>query len=347
MPAAVPKRGAELAYSTIVSGQPVTGSTWNAAAAQYNHLAGGGSAIMPLHALEVVIAPGSSQTFQTHLRPRWSATHRMWVMTAYSASGTADVTFTMPNGTTGTARVTTATYAWVPFYEVLDDLDRGGTDDGVELDFTIANDAASVDMITVAMLGCYELPRAELRLRTDADRGVSTETLRAGLPIFDDGSDLFAGSEGVGLYALTGSVDFSHKEHCRRTGMFFGHPFASTSSGSFSSPFVQPFVLRARKLYTSSTTGPVRVSAWVRADGGTGGEVRFTMASGDTLTLTIPVASAGEWIAGDIDVDCDDFVDDYGRRSSRWDTCTVEYRVSSGGGSVYLDHVTGGEKTIV
>ncbi len=329
MPATVPVRPVTLSAAPVKPGLTVASTDWTAIAGQANHIMGMSSALVPLHSPDVTIAAAGTGYFRHYVFPRYQATHRLWLLTVTTATGFADLTVTFDGGGVATLRASEA-LGWVPLYEEL----AVQTATEGPIDLTIDN-AAGGSSAVVRALACYELGRSELAVYPNGEAGVSAETLRAALPIFD------GSAEGKSLSGVTGLVDLSLAT-ARRTGLFASAPMATSTSASFASPFSRPFVVRGRKLYRTSTTAVMQVRAYCTTPVGTVGEVRFTMTSGATVTITIP-SNTGGWVQGSLAIDCDDFADAYGRRSTRFDKCTVEFRRVSGAGTVGFDHVFGGE----
>jgi hypothetical protein len=333
MPAAVPERAVTLSAASIVSGLPVVGSSWEAMASQYNHTAGMPSALIPLYAPDITIAAGATGIGRYRIFPRYQGSHRMWFVSAGTASGYADLTITFDSGSTMTFRCSGDAGA-NQFFEPLTGGDRTDVEHGIDL--SIANDAASTGSAVVRLIGCYEAPRGELELYPSDDAGVSAETLRSGLPIYDGSAD------GRSLGGLTTLVDTALAT-ARRTGLFAASPYFTTTSGAFvAAGYARGFVVRGRKKYVADTTSKMQVRAYCVTPVGTTGEIKFAMTSGANVTIAIPSNTSG-WLTGEVDIDCDDFSDAYGRRSTRFDKCTVTARRTGGAGTVAVDHYGGGE----
>ena len=49
---------------------------------------------------------------------------------------------------------------------------------------------------------------------------------------------------------------------------------------------------------------------------------------------------AAAWLSGDLDVDCEDLSVSDGRRSARYDKCTIEFYRVSGANSVYVESIS-------
>ena len=89
--------------------------------------------------------------------------------------------------------------------------------------------------------------------------------------------------------------------------------------------------LQTRHMYNGQTTRSVIVALCADVSGGTG-NVRFTMDSGDVLTLNV-TATTPTWIQGELAVSTDDpsrFATDGGLRGGVRDNCRIEYRAGSG-----------------
>lgn len=337
MPAVVSPRPVQLADGATTTGvviaQAVSPREWGAISNAYNTVDGMGSSLIPTCAPNQSINAGSSLTMNFRVWPRYQATHRMWIFSLGVISGTAGFTFTDPSGGTRTGTVSSSYGRQLTHVETI----TVRTSDETKLSVSVAITTTNT---TIYGIGCIELPRGVLAVggsaQATADCGEESRFIRTGLPITDDYAGL-----GIGFIAreLAGLRD-----NARRTGQFAGAPFATSSSSTFANVFqAQPIAL-GRSIFNGSTTRKLQLAAYVRADTTALGEVRWTLASGPTVTAVIPMGAAdGTLLRTELDADCEDLTASDGRRATRNETVTVELRRSAGSGTVYLDTVSGGE----
>jgi hypothetical protein len=332
MPATAPKRPIALSHASIISGATARGGQWVTAANEMNHILATATALIPTHAPDIAVAAAGTGIMRFVVWPRYQATHRIWTFFIDTPADSADLTITFDSGVTATMRATTLEDCRV-FIEPLTGGDR--VDVEKQIDVTVANDAASLATATIRLCSCHEITRSELEVEPSDDHGVVVETLASGMPIFD------GSAEGFSVTSIGDGIETAWSSS-RRAGFFAAHPFYSRV-GVSGSPFSRPFKVLGRKRHRTSTVATMQVRAYVRAGAGSTGAATFTMTSGDSITLTSGVAAAGSWLSGEVDIDCDDFTDAYGRRSTRFDKCTVTFVRASGANTVNLDHVCAGE----
>lgn len=332
--ARVPIAPAALSRAGVVTGRPVRGGPvqWGAWADQANHLLGRGGAIIPWATVDNELAIGATHTLRFKVFPRYQATHRRWIvaLSTTGAGGRVWGTFTDPSGGTTGYDLSGTTVRYITHDETI----SSRTASEAELAPTFSLDASSTKTARVVALACFEAPRTELTLDAN-DLGVSLPTLNAGAEILD-------GAAGYSVGAIADAVAAAETV-AQRNGLFH---FArhttlalSMASGSWTTIFAPP--LLGRPVYRSATTKTVELRARCRADALTSGSLRFTMTSGGTTTLTITSGMAATWLTGTIAIDCEDFSDDaYGRRSSRFDKCTIDWQRTGGAGSIYLESIS-------
>lgn len=323
--------------SGIVSGAPVRAGQWTRNARCLNWLLGRSRCLIPATRVEGSgIAASATATFRVQLWPRAQARFRLWHVVIRAGVGdSATGTFTDPSGgaldwtyydVDPSARVVTT-----GFFHV-ETLPSPWSSTPVADAFTVSNDASSDGPVYVESVQCWELPR--LRLNADAaDLGVDVDTLGAGLPIYDDVGESIGGvARGIGTAQL----------YDRRALFYWLRPAngggAEVKSGTWTALYEEGPVLQPSMQFRAETLRPCDVYVSAYCDSGTAGEIRFTMTSGDALTLAIS-ATSSTWVSGTIDVYAEDLSTSDGRRSTTWDIATVEVRRTSGAGSVWIDSI--------
>lgn len=330
--------------SNVIIGYEVDGRTHQAVAGEVNHLLGRGGQLIAAYAVNDDLPGSTTWTFNFKIWPRLQAWRRrwcVWMHTQDSASSyaTANVTAGSASAVGVAAFITRTLAAPFVFDETLSSRAAGET----TTTLVIENTTAATE-ITIVAIACVEIPRPTLPA-DGTDYGAVIESCRGGAPISDE----------VGL-SVGGEVDsLAQALTTARRGALFHWSVDTTSSGvltttsgSLSDVFDVKPILLARKLYQTSTTG---VSYWriyaKASDGTTSGEVVLTATSGDTLTITIPTSTTSyTWLPasnGDLDVDCEDLAANDGRRSTRWDEITVQWRRTAGAGTLSLAAMCCGE----
>lgn len=326
----------------IASGKPVRGVQITALARAANYLLGRGAVLIPATRLEgTAIAPGSTATYRAQLWQKMQGHHRAWEIrpiVSPSTGGTATFTFTDPSGGTLTTSVLESDPAFRVYStgtmhaETVPTADWANGPTAVE--FTFANDVASTGDLVVEGLSCFELPRSTLA-RDGADYGVDQDTTAAGLPIFDDvGLSIGGVSRAIGPAQLYDPRSLFHYMRASGDGL--------SVTGTWAPLFDEGPVIQPSHQFRSETLRPVSVYVYALCDVGTAGEVRVTMASGDTLTLTV-TSTTGAWVSGTVDAYAEDLSTADGRRASTDEIATFEARTTSGAGAIYVESISVGE----
>lgn len=320
-------------YSTrVVRGGAVQ---WGGFADASNHLAGRGCALIP-HAMSGQdLTVGADETLKFWVWPRYAARRRLWVSTYInraSAVTGARVTFTDPNSGQSNADVSGIAGTRVVHQHVEDVGTPSATAGQLAPKWHL--DSGASKAVTLLSVSCFELPRPDLVLDTN-EYGVERDTLESGRPIFK-GTGRGVGAVATAVQALDAVA--------ARNGIFhFARDTSaqlSTTAGAWTPVFLSPPVGLGRKRYTTSTTATVSVYARCSSGAGTTGDLRFTMASGATLTLSITSAMSSSWLNGSLAIDCEDLTVADGRRSSRYDTCTVEWQRTAGANAINLESIS-------
>lgn len=349
--ATVPNRAVALTHDHIVTAAPVAGVDWSSMALAANALAGMASVLVPFCAPmcpmpggDITLGDGVGLTFTVW--PRAVATHRIWF---FAVGGVvAPAPGSPPAGESG--RFTDPSGGYTPFvareamtFYAHTETIATRTDSETNLSVIIGTNGDAV----LYGVGCWELTRSQIHAGEndgeDGDHGTDESVLASGLPITDDQGD----GEGAGYlpYHLS-----ALRDDARRAGIFAGAPFATSSSATFATVFQSPPIGLGRFLYSTDTTRTIQLAFSVRlivAGFGVRGEIRVTAASGASVTVSFGDDDA--IVRTEIAIDAEDLTTSDGRRASRDDTLTVELRRSvdngHGGGTVYLDTLTGGEGT--
>lgn len=325
--------------SAVVSGAAIQAAEWESMCAAHDALAASGSVLIPWHAPMTSISASGSKAYTYRVWPKYAATHRLWSMAFISSTSTpATASIALSDGTTVGALFTDAAPRTISFVHQL------SSRSAAEASETVTITLGSTSAAKVVGMGCWEYPRPAIALPTGSlpfdatttDMGMDQAVARALLPIADDYA-------GLGVGYMAHAVD-SLRDETRRTGIFAAAPFASSTSSTFAAVFQAPPIALGRFLYRGQTSALMQLAAYVRtSDSSTSGEVRFTMASGASLTLGFSGVTSTTLIRGQIAIDAEDLTTSDGRRASRSDTCLVKLRRSAGAGTAYLDTLSAGE----
>lgn len=323
----------------IGSGKPVLANTWQSAAKMANWVAGRGCTLVS--GTGGILGAGVTHTFRYWVYDDdWHST-RCWVITlaksqmAMYAWGASDICFgtIVVNGNTHRF-----SFSGPPACIYLPEnytVTRGDptAHAGEEVTCVITPDAAS-GTVELMSLQLVEVPKLLLD-----DEGAKDDTIGALKPIYDNTSgDANASVAGVGQ-----TMEFA-RTISRRGGMFAwsdgGVGAVTRTAGTFADLFpIYPALQTRNTTEDAAAVRAVKVHVYAKVSGGASGEVKFTMDSGDTLTLTVTSAT-GAWVSGTVDVSVDVATATNGGTyrsggvDGDRDECQVEYRISAGAGTL-------------
>ena len=311
-------KSSKLPGGNLLAGNPVMSDEWTRMARMINWIEGGRvSTLVPPSAImssDIV----TSDTYRFYVKPRFNAVTRLWMVyidtstnargTYYPDSDTARnyvVEFDTPEGK-------------VYWYEQHVSQSSSAT----EVTFTVTRTSG---VPYVQWIACYELPRV-VADPPSSERFIHTPSVKPGEPIHNDAGDTSI----VGIYdnqrsLITGTnrAQWGWSADDNDSSLV-----KSTTSATFVDLAVElgPIML-GRLRYNSDTVYTVHIRVRGKGDG----QVRFTMDSGDTVTLNNNFGGSFAWSSElDIDVDAENLSSADGRRSSRWDHCAIEFLANSG-----------------
>ena len=330
-----------LPVTAIKSGLPVLGTDHSGVCRLIHWATGRGMMVIPAYSPGNTIAAAANGTYNFRVKPRAQSIQRVWAITIRSGSTTRNTTVAVK--VPSTAGSTTATVTAGGDRERLSTFliveDRAAQNDTEE---TLSiNLAVTVESCVVESIACWDMPRAELALNT-TDDGVDLLTTQYRAPIFDGVNKSIGGEADAVVAALA---------TCRRVLMQWALPATTTEARSTSSTsYVSALgggtsIVLARKLYRSSTTGTLSAKIYARtADTSDIGDVRFTTTSGASATINLPTGSHANfaWFGSPLtfQADCEDLTVSDGRRSTRWDLLTVEFKVTDASDVLYLASIS-------
>jgi len=341
----VPRRPPLPSRAAIASALPVRGKTWSAVAELYNWCLAQGTALVPMHTPVCSWSGSGTRTLRYRAWPRHYAVARLWALQL--TTGWWQIQ--SPTGGTSLGRpyvVQGPTASPLLFF--LDSI-AAPTAGEVELSLDIGRDSTGGG--SVRTLGCFEVPRGVLEngltASANTELGLLAESMTPGEQIYYHAEALANSYGGIGNTAIA-IADQLGRGTLFSWASMEPDPFVVTS-GSLVPVFAVPPILLASKVRAEDTvtTCAGRVRAMC-SDGSTSGEVVLTMANGDTATIAVPVgATSFDWFpaAGsvDLDVHAEDVASADGRRSSTWDTCTIEARRTAGSGQFRIAGVCIGQ----
>jgi hypothetical protein len=196
-----------------------------------------------------------------------------------------------------------------------------------EFGFEIVIDA-DVDAVYVTSVGCYEMPLDYVQPSDLAGSAgfVDESKCESGKPIYDDEQTPPEVGPAAVAYAAV-----SAETNAKRSAMaawWFTQAIAESGS-TFAPAFGGNVPLLARRRYSTDGAGNREIRVWVYAIGV--GQIRLTMTTGDTATLTWSYPSNYAWQTATISCDAESLATlgtDGGLRSSTRDELLVEMRTT-------------------
>ena len=347
MPAPVPAArpnpvGDAGATTDIQIGRAVRGLTWRNVVLASNWALGRGAQVVPWHSPYLAVASAANITLRYKCKTRYAAVRRRWAfwIRSTATAGVSTVAIEVPSGgTSQTVYVGDSKHSLRPFF-VEENLSAQSS---AENELTCKITATS-GAIIIEGVSAVEMPRSSLDIGA-TEGGVSDLTVQPREPIYD------------GTFkSVGGFVDSVAQAYqaARRASLFQWASNDSTTAGeaiaissitpTYTNVFPLPLPLLGRKRQRTDVVkeASARVYARMSAAGPTG-TVRFTMVSGDTASITGITGTSYAWYpttnAAAFDVDCTDMTVSDGRRSARWDDCTIDATVSAAA-TVYIASVS-------
>jgi hypothetical protein len=323
---------------------PVSARTWQNIAQNINYALGSGMQLIPCHVPHggsAVVAKNSSVDFHYRVEPRAQAMARVWtVVTQPTAGGRAQFTMQSPagSGTTVTAySADRGTLTPVLYTQTLSS--QSSAEAELSMRIAVGNGASDNDL-QVMGIGCFEIPRAVLAQST-TDYGVDIESCGHRQPIYDATS---------AYLSVTGCTTSLYQARIASRRSFLQQAWGSstslawsTTSTSYANVTEGAVPILGRKLYNGETTRNMRYKVYARhSAGGVSCSVRLTMANGATTTSTFTPTTSFTWLpssAATIAVHSEDLDASDGRRSTTWDTATIDAKLDSASGTLYIASV--------
>lgn len=306
-----PLRRSEGATSGLLVGAPVqAGGSWSEFAGNANWIRSKGACLVPFFSPSYTIASGTTRTFHFRVKTRNVAIERVWGFLVRRASSTTATTATIrAPASTGTSvaysvPVTRDLVQPVTYIETV----ASKATATVDLTFDIAASGGDVELEGVS---CYEQDRAGLANDT-TDFGVMIDTVRGGEPIL-----AVENTSAYGVMRSLANLD------ARRTGIYhWSYPAEAPitrTTASYDTVLALGMPVCAALLNAAATTGAVKWSAYAKVAGGSGKIKLVTSDSGVSSEITVTGTSFAWQTAADVDINCDDFAEPDGLRSSTWD----------------------------
>ena len=340
MTATVPLSPSTPSYSTsVLSGLPVLGGDWSAAADALSWVRGRGGVLIPAYDPAYTLLPADTGVataidFKFRVFHRLPAFARVWVIGARRSSaiispgvGLQTLTVTAPAGTGAAGSYTVISDVIggedtrMVYVERLAAQVSGEQD--ITLRLALNADTTKTSSYDVYSIACFELPRFTLLA---ADSAVDIDTCRALQPIYDGAVGQSVGGVGDALVAA--------EAQAARPGL---HVWArpdtyavSTTAAAFTDFFAgRPPALAHRR---TTTTKEVRVRVRARVDAGTVGEVRVTSRLGATTTVSVSATAFGYVGGTTVAIDVEDVFTTDGRGGGVSEAVRWEWRRVSGAG---------------
>lgn len=306
-----PLRRSEGATAGLLIGSPVQAATsWSEFAGNANWVRSKGAVLVPWFSPSFTVASGTTRTFHFRVKTRDVAIERVWGFQLRRASATTATTATIKApASTGTA----VAYAVPNVRDLLTPVSYIETVSSkatstVDLTFDIAASGGDVELEGV---GCYEQDRAGL-LNDTTDFGVMIDTVRASEPIL-----AVENQSAYGVMRALANLD------ARRTGIFhWSYPAEAPitrTSATLDTVLQLGVPVTGQKLNTSATLSAVKWSCYAKVAAGSGTVKLLSSDSGVASTITVTGTSFAWQTAADVSINCDDFAEPDGLRSSTWD----------------------------
>lgn len=332
----VPARFPFPSRAGIASGKPVRAQQLAPVAEALMYLRGHSRVLVPCTAIDHAIPASTTRIYTVPMQIATWMRHIAWHIRLRSTSAVATVAFTDPTGGTSTytvapldadvgPRVSSRTHVETLSTPVTDS-DYLATPRTI----TIQRTDAGGGSVYVDMLGATALSRESLESDAD-DLGISVPTVRPDTPIV---SDDYISLGGI-VRAMADQDDATLHGYTDRHLFFWTRPQGQGVSvtSAWAPIFIEGPVIQASHRYVGETLRRVYCGATgkVTTSGDTL-EVRFTAASGDTVTETLTATTSGTWgLPVELDVYAEDLSTSDGRRSDTDEIVTIEARVTGAG----------------
>lgn len=314
-----------LTTEDVKSGLPVKGTTWLSAAEVANYLNGNEISLVSAMAYPYPSFLAISEAAATEIRfmiyPRTQIRHLLWVVSFVTGDKDFDVsgndtafdsTGTIQIGSGTTYNFTISDNKPCVLYILDDELEGLST----PTEQTITLDLGLGDDLVIEQIAAYQIRR----------RGLDPEAATTEYAADNDSCGSGAVIKDVDEYSIGGVVDAisTAKENARRASMFAWsslHSWVYVGQGtSWNNLFFEDPEVLARYVSPDVSTTAVRIDVLARLGSATDTSfIKFVASSGDTATISIPVAAtaatAGTWYNTFVDVYTEALSDSKGRRS--------------------------------
>jgi hypothetical protein len=311
--------------SQIRAALPVQGyGQWHAMAGADNWLHGVGGTIATLGPGYSSISASNTATFHAYAWPRAQHGTWLWAVELVASAGGANGTVTLTPGSDVFEWSVASTKPETVFFTH----DPSSIADG-GISIAVHVDTNSAGSVTVQTIGVYELPRAFLPT-TASSVGVHETSCIADQPIHENTST----ADKFSIQAVWEQVRDA-STLCRRQKMFdWFNPggvtaTVSTFSGTSNVFHVDP-AIQNRLLGTLTARDASFTTYALVTGGGAIGEVRVTMASGATATITVTNTTAAWATPTTFAIDTDELSETGWVRDGVRDTATFEIRKTAG-----------------
>lgn len=319
---------------SIKSGLRVRSDDWVRMGQQHNWLVGTGGQLVVGFCPNTTIAASTNKTFRFYVKPRLPHFWRLWhVYVAFpdnifhSALQVKSALPAAPSAQEYQLNVSHASrFIWYEY-------DTGSLSEAeAEIALNLAVPSGENSVI-VRNISCFEVPRVRLDADT-VELGMDVDSLIDRAQIYG----LTDGKSASGLIQATEKIGGKQTGNAKlRRNVFHWSvddaDALTTTSTSFAplTTSAEPAALgMIHKASQTLKTYHVRVRAKVASGVTSGGTIRFTMTNGDSLDLTISNTSiAWTTSAHTLDVDAEDLTAADGRRSTRDDSCTIQWKTEA------------------
>lgn len=315
MSAVVPHFRPELS-DAIRSGVPVGASDWSTLGGLSNWCQGHGGMLIPWSAIGYTIDAEAYETLRFYVAPKLPCVERIWAVNLRGASPGVIATITAGSASAVTVPVVSSAADQTPV--LIREPLSAKTEAAGAVELTVAaTDLGVSDQVIVESVALYEQTRSRLALDS-TDYGVDLSTLRPRDPI-----GALSNRSTAGVMAAYKALD------ARRAGYFHwaapdGDPIVITS-GTPTALFPLDPPCIAPTVYAGDAQSSLTIAVRASASGGQGVVAVSSSADADTIA----VVGAAAWYTVQIAFDAEDLAAVDGRRSSAWESVTLEAYVDT------------------
>lgn len=324
----------------VRAGSTVSARTFVAMGAAMNGLLGSGAMLVPFHCPGTTTITAAT-TFYFRCEPRTQALARMWVVQMRTPTTSSGFDMTLSAGSSLQVFSVPWTRDETTSVMLREDLSaQSNTEQTISITATPGGSSPAIQILS---LGCWEVPRHSLQ-EDSTDVGCNIESLGHRQPIY-------SGVAAKSFQAIDDAV-YAGRYALRRH--FINHSFGdidaravAITGTSYTRILDYDLPCLQRKHFYADAVRAMSYKIRCRHTGGAVSvDLRVTMTNGDTTTSTFTPGTSYGWYpttAAQVDVDAEDLTVATGLPGSTWDVATIEARLGSASGTLYVSSVSAWE----